>query len=583
MTMRDFYRKILLGGTSFAALMLGVGVGETVFAQAPTQAVANEAPQALRNYLRSNVIRLPIEFNTQLRSAIQEIHLYCKESPTAAWTLRDKVEPTADAFNIRLQKDGEYAFTMVTVDKQGRVFPDNIQAEPPGSIVIVDTQRPVIELTNLGPSPDGLLIQCDVRDPHLDLGKMHFSFQGGDKVFRQLVPIAGKSNVYRIPSEAVFSGLVRVYAQDLAGNQTVCEEHLNHMNKGRGEAVMNPPALPMPQVGLTMPAPVIENKLPNLQPPPRVPTDVVKGPSITPEELPISQPAMPPRLPTEIGRVPSITPEQPAISPLTMAPIQQPSVNPIVARPNDAQAPRLNEAPRLNDEPRLNEAPIQQTNYRAPQNRQLVSTTKVFLDYQIENAQAAGTVEAWLTRDHGKSWQKHAEDTQRKSPVEVNLPGDGIFGLTLVVSSPSGKLTPPAAGDAPDGWIEVDTTKPLAHITKIESAHEGGQHNVHIHWNVKDANLTDTPVELLFAATPQGPWVSIAKGLKADGQYTWTPPAAIGAQIHVRLLARDAVGNESIVNSLEPVTLAEPARPRVILRGISTGASAPQIAPISTK
>jgi hypothetical protein len=360
---------------------------------------------------------------------------------------------------------------------------------------------------------------------------MHFSFQGGDKLFRQLVPIAGKKNIYCIPTDAVFSGLVRVYAQDLAGNHTVCEEHLNHMAKEqRVESAKN--ALVMP-----MAAPVIDNKAPDLQAPPKLPSDLAK--------------------------VPSIAQEEPPTNPMT-----QPSVKPSPMRPNGS------EEPRLNDGPRLTESPVQHTNYREAQKRQLVNSTKVFLDYQIENAAPTGKVEVWLTRDQGKSWQKHTADAQRKNPVEVNLPGDGVFGVTLAVSNARGVVTPPAAGDAPDGWIEVDTAKPTAQITKIETAHEAGQHSVHIYWNAKDTNLTDAPVELLYAATAQGPWLSIAKGLKAEGQFTWTPPASVGAEVHVRLVVRDGAGNEAVVNALEPVTLVEPARPRAILRGISTGAPA---------
>jgi hypothetical protein len=305
----------------------------------------------------------------------------------------------------------------------------------------------------------------------------------------------------------------------------------------------------MAQTALT--PPVIENKAPELQPPP-LPVEVVKA-------------------------SPAITPEEPPISPLPI-PAVLPATKPGPMLPNGSDEPRLNDGPRVNDGPRSNDGPrlndgqVQQANYREPQKRQLVNSKKVFLDYQIENGTPKGKVEVWLTRDQGKTWQKQAEDTQRKSPVEITLPGDGVFGVTLAVSNARGVITPPAAGDAPDGWIEVDTAKPVAQITKIETAHEAGQHSVHIHWNVKDANLTEMPVELLYAATAQGPWLSIAKGLKAEGQHTWTPPASIGALVHVRLIARDSAGNESIVNSLEPVTLVEPAQPRAILRGISTGA-----------
>jgi hypothetical protein len=227
------------------------------------------------------------------------------------------------------------------------------------------------------------------------------------------------------------------------------------------------------------------------------------------------------------------------------------------------------------DGPRLDN--LQRIDHRTAEKRQLVNTTRLFLDYQIENGGAgAGKVDVWITKDLGKSWQKLAEDNQRKSPVEVYLPGEGLFGVTLVATSSYGVAgAAPVAGDAPAGWIEVDTTKPNAQFTKIESIPEGGLHCVHIHWSVKDANLGDTPVELLYAVSPQGPWQSIAKGLKAQGEHRWTPAKEIGTLAHLRLIAHDLAGNEAIAASLEPVQIGEPARPRVILRGISTGAPAP--------
>ena len=67
--------------------------------------------------------------------------------------------------------------------------------------------------------------------------------------------------------------------------------------------------------------------------------------------------------------------------------------------------------------------------------RQLVNQNKLFLDYQIENPRQsnAANVELWITRDQGKTWTKHAQHTRAKSPIEVNMPEDGLYGLSLVV------------------------------------------------------------------------------------------------------------------------------------------------------
>ena len=190
--------------------------------------------------------------------------------------------------------------------------------------------------------------------------------------------------------------------------------------------------------------------------------------------------------------------------------------------------------------------PIQQTTHTAPSKRQIVNNPKLFLDYQLENVgpSGVGKLQLWVTRDQSKTWTKINETTHDGSPVELSLPGEGLYGVALVAVNGRGVAgAPPAAGDTPDWWIEVDTTKPNVEISKIASVPENGLHVVHIHWTAQDKNIGDTPVELLYATTPKGPWLPIAKGLKAEGQHRWSPPAEIGAQAHLRLIARDAAGN----------------------------------------
>src|SRR5207249_5102091 len=112
-------------------------------------------------------------------------------------------------------------------------------------------------------------------------------------------------------------------------------------------------------------------------------------------------------------------------------------------------------------------------------NKQILNNTHVLLDYQIEQmgASGVGKVEIWITMDQGRTWQKHCEDVDHKSPAEVDLPGEGLYGLSLVVTNGRGfGGTPPSAGDTPDWWIEVDLTRPLAELNHVRpgSADEAG-------------------------------------------------------------------------------------------------------------
>src|SRR5262249_52467254 len=154
--------------------------------------------------------------------------------------------------------------------------------------------------------------------------------------------------------------------------------------------------------------------------------------------------------------------------------------------------------------------------------------------------------------------------------------GEGVYGVTLVAANSRGVASPaPVSGDAPDWWVEVDTTRPVVQLTKVEPAFADGKTSVHIVWSARDKHLDETPVDLLVGSTPQGPRVRIAKGWKADGAYRWLPTPDAGAKAFIRVAARDKAGNDGSVCSREAVSLV-PAPPRAVIRSITTP---PTIAP----
>ena len=129
----------------------------------------------------------------------------------------------------------------------------------------------------------------------------------------------------------------------------------------------------------------------------------------------------------------------------------------------------------------------------------------------------------------------------------------------------------PVAGDAPDWCIEVDTTRPTAQLTTVRLAPDDGP-AVYVGWTSQDRNLGTGPTELSYAVNRQGPWLPIAKGLKAEGEYRWAPPADIGPHAFVRLSVRDQAGNTTITETTQPVALDDLSRPRARIAGITTDA-----------
>lgn len=523
-------RKLAVGSAGLLLGWTGTGLASAqpplpLPLSATEQAVAPSAAPVQRNYINKNTIQLPIKISEQSRPLISEIQLYVKDGPTGTWTQRDKVGPSAKAFTYQVPKDGEYWFAMVTVDKQGRGYPSDLRNEPPGLIVVIDTQMPEIELTNLGNTPEGQLVQCEVRDANLDNAGMRFFYQGGDKVFRVVDPVPGRPGVFCIPNQAVFTGVVRATADDLAGNQALREVSLSQLTTTTKASA---------------------------------PLQLPKGPELPPA-LDLKKPSTlePGKLPIGIGGATDVKP------------IETPKTPGGATRPDYKGGPNLQPIEHVVE--KINPLPL------FPQEtlkRQFVNSTRLFLDYQIENAgqNSVAKVEVWITSDRAKSWQKLGEQSQQKSPIEVALPGEGIFGVTLVASNSRGVPgAPPQAGDQPDMWVEVDTTKPSAQLTKVQATTEDGKSVVHIHWAATDKNLDDGSVELWHSTTPQGPWQPIAKGLKAEGQHRWTPGADV-TRSFIRLNVRDSAGNTTTVTTQDAVTFEEPSRPRAVIRGISTGA-----------
>ncbi len=518
---------------------------------------------------------MPIQINESARTSIQEIRLYSKDHPASPWVMYEKAPPSQRAFTFKAPADGEYWFTMVTVDKQGRSFPSDLRNEPAGLSIVIDTQAPLVEFTNLGSGSEGQMIQIDVADANLE--NVRFSYQAGDKGFRSLEPMAGRANIYCIPSQAVCTGLVQVVAEDLAHNQTTRQKQISRMKSTRTQASNTQP------IGI------------NAQTVPTI--ELNPGTHDVPKALPKDLNTAPPIGVDPVHQVQKITP--------------LPQERQFSPRPNGSEGPRwiddkssdpvktTSDKPRdpivdggvtqtASTTPRIINGSASPTSPTTPtaaknmaQRRQIVSSAKISLNYQIEDAAptSVARIEVWVTRDQGQTWHKHSEVSGQKSPIEVQLPGDGVYGLILIPNNGT-SAAPPPTGDQPDAfWIEVDTTKPALQINEIQTSHDQGQTVVQIRWTAKDKNLAEAPVDLFFAATPQGKWLEIAKGLPAEGQYRWTPPAGLGSQVHLQLIARDSAGNTTVCGTLEPVSIAPHARPRAVIRNISTGASGPQLVP----
>ncbi|TWU65218.1 hypothetical protein V7x_07640 [Crateriforma conspicua] len=194
------------------------------------------------------------------------------------------------------------------------------------------------------------------------------------------------------------------------------------------------------------------------------------------------------------------------------------------------------------------------------------------LDYELEAVGSNGikAVELWGSVDGGQSWEKWGEDPDLASPFDVETKGEGLFGFRIVVVASSGLSSPtPLAGESADINVVVDTTSPT---TRIRGARYGDGDSTGcliIQYDAGDEHLSARPVTLSFAPKAEGPWTTIAAGLRPDGPYVWPADPGLPHQLYLRVTATDLAGNVTSYALPDPID-TQGLAPRARIRGFRT-------------
>jgi hypothetical protein len=502
----------ILGGL---VLALG-GLCATAQSPAAAQSASTIDPARLpeKHYMTKSTFFLPVNIDERSRSTIKEVQLWVKEGSRGQWTFADKVKPTQPGFNYRLMHDGEYWFAVVTVDQNDKHSPSDLTREPPGVIVVLDTLKPAVDLKPMAPTPEGACVRCVVSDANLDPHQTHFEYQTADMNWHPLDPMDGRADCYCVPGVAKLTGMVRVSCTDRAQNTAVCNFDLSKVFAAAAKTA--------------------------------VPDDVKIVQAVNVEkQTPVQQPP-------KTGNIGKAHP-----LPADMS----------------RESTELQPAPKGPAQPEYKHDTVCHEDSKLGVAHHIVNHTHVCLEYRIEGEGQSGVskVEVWITRNGGKTWDVLCGDPHHKSPVEFDVPGDGLYGIRLLVINGRGfSADPPRSGDAPDYVIEVDTTKPRAELLSVKMGPGNESASVDIGWQASDQNFGPTPIDLYYGATSQGPWTPIAKGIANTGSYRWYLPRGIGKEAYVRLVATDAAGNSVRCEMDKPISLDDMSRPRATIVGVST-------------
>ncbi len=214
---------------------------------------------------------------------------------------------------------------------------------------------------------------------------------------------------------------------------------------------------------------------------------------------------------------------------------------------------------------------------------QFLKSARIVLNYRAAKGSSDVThAEAWITADRALTWKKiSAPFGAPKGKIAIDAPGDGLFGVYLILYNNAGPSSPPPEpGTAPQQWVQVDRTTPFVQLLELRPDTGFNQNReVNLRWKSQDDAMNDRPVSLFFKPEGGTSFQTIAELQQGTSDYRWTVPSSVQGRVTVKAVALDRAGNtgESIIDSL--VIPAEAVKPAVVAQTEPT--PAPTVTPIA--
>jgi hypothetical protein len=572
-------------------LALGVATGAWpagLPAQTTTRSSGGKVPLI---YQKKRSFRIPFQIDAEGRARLKEVQLWVSEDSGFHWEPRSRTTPDLGKFTFRTSHDGEFWFATRTLTVDDVYSPPMSQTVEPSMKVVVDTVPPSLVLEPDGRRGSLAGVRWEIKDENLDLKSFALEYQvDGARSWRK-VPVRRVSLLGAQRWEAGTADSLRVRASvaDKAGNVTENEIVLPEGTAGGAEfaaADVETSAPPVEQIS-SAGSPAAE--VPGFPPVQEAPET-----SSRPSPRPVPRRSLARRTGVDDGAG-SGNGSGGASGSVASAPdwdrggSTAGGVRASGGQGSTALAPTSPFANPFSNADQGGRASTGAGGESSPgavpgdvgggKGTMLVHSPRFKLQYAIDDAGPNGpaVVELWLTQDGGRTWIRRGEDPDRVSPFDVDLGGEGTFGLSLVARSASGLGDqPPAPGDPPQTWVEVDSTPPSVQLypPQIGTGPHAGK--VAITWRASDLHLAPRSVSLFWRPEqPGASWQPIVEGQENVGQYIWSVPPSFPARFHLRVEAVDSVGHRGWAETGDgaPV-IVDRSRPRSRIIGLDPNARA---------
>ena len=556
--------RLLIAGTLLTAL-LGWRASAAPQDGAPPASAPTQPPPAVTPIVtatRQNAFTIPFRIEPTQNPSQQpvEVQLHLSTNQGTSWEIASRVKPDKGSFVFRAPHDGEYWYSIRTVDAQGVSRPEG--PLQPQLKVIVDTVAPRLEVSVARGTAGHVVARWQAVDPNLKPGSFKLEYQSDSAGPWERVAVESPPSAMRhtlsgeatwVPSGGNAPLLVRAEITDQSGNPAVTQAvvkpgdpaTITTASRAPAEgwrapdpagATSAPPGMPNPDQA----APATAGSNGTHWPPDRAMMEPLAGDGQR-RETPIDTTRRP-----DIARTSSATGGAPR-NVFQGTPAQSVSQN----RPATRSGSPLD------------------TSLLPPGIRpRMVNSRNFELEYEVDSVGPSGVsrIELWGTRDGGRTWSDFALDPDNRSPMPVKVDHEGIYGFRILVQSGNGLGgRRPAEGDLPDIWIGVDLSKPTCRITSAEVSPDGQE--LVVRWEAADDALDVRGVTLLFSTGAGQPWTPVASGLENSGSYVWRLDNRIPERILLKIEVRDEAGNIGSFESSEPLNL-DRHRPEGRIRGV---------------